>query len=69
VARDGKRKTLRLGRVDKKTAESIRIHVEALLASRISGLPLQQAPAACLNTTGETLKENLAKAVGRPGPG
>ena len=61
VARDGKRKTLRLGRVDKKTAESIRIHVEALLASRISGLPLQQAPAVCLNTTGETLKENLAK--------
>lgn len=30
VAPHGKRKTLRLGRVDKKTAESIRVHVEAL---------------------------------------
>ncbi|GIX02441.1 MAG: hypothetical protein KatS3mg112_1378 [Thermogutta sp.] len=62
VAPDGKRKTLRLGRVDKKTAESIRVHVEALLASRISGLPVQQATATWLNTIGEALKEKLAKA-------
>ena len=62
VAPDGKRKTLRLGRVDKKTAESIRVHVEALLASRISGLPVQQATASWLNTIGEALKEKLAKA-------
>jgi len=61
VAPDGKRKTLRLGRVDKKTAESIRVHMEALLAARISGLPVQQATAAWLNTIGETLKEKLAR--------
>lgn len=55
---DGKRKTLRLGRTDKKTAESVRVHVEALLAARMSGLPLQLATAAWLTTIGEPLKES-----------
>ena len=69
VAPDGKRKTLRLGRVDKKTAESIRVDVESLLASRITGLPVQPATAAWLNATGEAFKEKLAKAVWSPDPG
>lgn len=62
VAPDGKRKTVRLGLVDKKTAQSIRVHVEALLAARISGLPVQQATAAWLNAIGEPLRQKLTHA-------
>ncbi|GAB6187542.1 tyrosine-type recombinase/integrase [Thermopirellula anaerolimosa] len=62
-APDGRRKTIRLGRVDKKTAESIRVHVEALLAARISGLPVRQATATWLSTIGDALKERLARAL------
>ncbi len=58
---DGKRKTICLSRVDKKLAESIRVHVEALLASRISGLPVQPATATWPNTIGEALKKKLPK--------
>jgi integrase len=61
VAPDGKRKTVRLGPVDKKTAQSICVHVEALLAARNSGLPVQQATAAWLNAVGERLRQRLAK--------
>ena len=61
VAPDGKRKTVRLGPVDKKTAQSICVHVEALLAARNRGLPVQQATAAWLNAVGERLRQRLAK--------
>ena len=61
VAVDHTRKTFRLGRVDKKTAESIRVHVEALLAARISGLPVQPGTGTWLNTIGQALQKKLAK--------
>jgi hypothetical protein len=61
VVPDGKRKTLRVGRVDKKLAESIRVYVGALLALRISGLPVQTATGTWLNTIGEALQKKLAK--------
>ena len=59
---DGKRKTLRLGAVDKKTAESIRCHVEALLAAKTAGLSVRQETAAWLAAIGETLRDRLARA-------
>ena len=40
VAPGGKRKTIRLGKIDRKSAESICRHVEALLAAKISGQPV-----------------------------
>jgi hypothetical protein len=46
VAPDGVRKTIRLGRVDRKTAESICRHVEELTAARLSGQPLRTETAA-----------------------
>lgn len=62
VAPDGKRKTLRLGRVGKKTAESIRIHVEALVVARTAGLPVRQETAVWLASVGDTLRERLVRA-------
>lgn len=40
VAPDGKRKTIRLGKVDQKTADAIRTRIEVLLQSKLSGLPM-----------------------------
>ncbi|ASV75550.1 hypothetical protein THTE_2948 [Thermogutta terrifontis] len=68
VVPDGKRKTLRVGRVDKKMAESIRVHVGALLAARISSLPVQPATGTWLNTIGEALQKKLAKVGLEPWP-
>jgi hypothetical protein len=39
VAPDGKRKTIRLGKVPQRTAEMINTKVEALLAAAMSGCP------------------------------
>ena len=40
VSPDGSRKTIRLGKVDRKTAEGVCRHVEALLVAKISGQPV-----------------------------
>lgn len=45
---DGTRKTLRLGKMSAREADSVRIKVEALLASRISGMPLDREMASWL---------------------
>ena len=63
VAPAGDRKTIRLGKCDRKTAESICRHVEALLAAKISGQPVPRDTAAWLATVGEQLRDKLA-AVG-----
>ena len=63
VAPDGKRRTIRSGKVDRRTAEAVARHVEALLASRISGQPIPRETACWLGTVGEKLKQRLA-AVG-----
>ena len=59
VAPDGSRKTIRLGKCDRKTAESICRHVEALLSSRIGEMPLERTTASWLASSGDTLKEKL----------
>lgn len=58
---DGSRKTLRLGRVPQKAAEAILVRVEALLAARLSGLPLDRQTAAWLPSIGEDLRDRLAR--------
>jgi len=49
VAPDESRKTIRLGKIDRKGAESICRHVEALLAAKIGGQPVPRGTAAWLS--------------------
>ncbi len=62
VAPDESRKTIRLGKCDRKTAESILRHVEALLGARMCGQPTPRETAAWLTTIGHTLRDKLAAA-------
>ena len=63
----GIRRTVRLGDCSSHTAIAIRIHIETLLASKLSGQPVPAATAVWLATVGETLHARLA-AVGLVSP-
>src|SRR6516225_8362314 len=63
VAPDESRKTIRLGKIDRKSAEAIARHVEALLAAKIGGQPVPRDTAAWLAGIGDSLRDKLA-AVG-----
>ena len=63
VAPDGKRKTIRLGKTDKKSAGAIARHVEALLAAKIGGQPVPRGTTAWLASIADPLRDKLA-AVG-----
>src|SRR5262245_63420120 len=63
VAPDESRKTIRLGKCDRKSAEAIARHVEALLAAKIGGQPVPRDTAAWLADIGTALRDKLA-AVG-----
>lgn len=63
VAPDEKRKTIRLGKLDRKSAESVCRHVESLLAAKITGQPLARDIATWLAGVAPKLKDKLA-AVG-----
>ena len=63
VAPDGSRKTIRLGKTDRKSAEAITRHVEALLAAKLGGQPVPRDTAAWLPNIGASLRDKLA-AVG-----
>ena len=63
VAPDGSRKAIRLGKCDRKSAEAITRHVEALLAATIGGQPVPRDTAVWLAGIGPTLRDKLA-AVG-----
>src|SRR3954452_19637876 len=63
VAPDESRKAIRLGKCDRKGAEAIARHVEALLAAKIGGQPVPRDTAVCLAGIGATLRDRLA-AVG-----
>lgn len=58
---DGARKTVRLGRVDRRVADAIRCHVEALLVAKVAGVPVRQETAVWLANIGETLRDKLAR--------
>jgi hypothetical protein len=60
VARTGIRKTIRLGKCDLKTAESVCRHVEALLASKIHGQPIARDTAMWLMEVSEKMRDRLA---------
>ncbi len=63
VAPDGSRQTIRLGKCDRKTAESICRHVEALLGAKIGGQPIPRDTAVWLAGLGAKLRDRFA-AVG-----
>src|SRR3954469_20127362 len=63
VAPDGSRKTIRLGKLDRKSTEGICRHVEALLGVKLGGQPLPRDTAAWLGGVGAALRDRLA-AVG-----
>jgi integrase len=63
VAPDEIRKTIRLGKCDRKSAEAIARHIEALLAAKIGAQPIPRDTAVWLSGIGESLKVKLA-AVG-----
>ncbi len=61
VDRDGKRRTVRLGRVDQRTAEAVCRHAEALLSAKLSGQPLVRETAVWVASMGEPLRGRLVK--------
>jgi hypothetical protein len=63
VAPDGSRKAIRLGKIDRKSADSISRHVESLLSAKISGQPVSRDASTWLTTIGKKLETKLA-AVG-----
>jgi hypothetical protein len=63
VDAEEKRKAIRLGKIDRKSADAIARHVEALLAAKIGGQPTPRDTAAWLASIGAKLRDKLA-AVG-----
>ena len=57
----GKRRTLRLGKAPKKHAEAMRVRVEALLASSITGQPVEPETAHWVAGVGDDLHDKLAR--------
>jgi len=60
VGPDSKRRTIRLGKIDRKGAESICRHVESLLSAKIGGQPIPRDTANWLPAIGDSLREKLA---------
>jgi hypothetical protein len=63
VARDGKRKSIRLGKVARRVAEEVRVKVEALNAAAVAGLSWDAETAKWVAGLGAVLADKLA-AVG-----
>jgi integrase len=58
----GKRQTIRLGKVPKKIAETVKLKIESLLAAKIADHPIDAQTAGWLAKIGDTIHEKLAKA-------
>lgn len=60
VARGGGRKTIHLGKTDKRYAESVRVRVEAILGAQLRGEPLDRETSEWLGTIDDWLHKKLA---------
>ncbi|NOY42988.1 MAG: site-specific integrase [Planctomycetes bacterium] len=58
---NGRRQTLRLGRMPKRTAESVKVYVEHLLTAKLSKQPIDGETAKWVARLDEVLTEKLAK--------
>ena len=61
VATDGKRKTIRLGKVSQRTAESIKFRVEQLLAAKLTGHAIEADTARWISELESSLADKLAR--------
>lgn len=69
VAPDGARKTLRLGRTNRRSAESVLRHVEALLSAKLANQSPARETAAWLGGVGGALRDRLERlGLVEPGP-
>lgn len=59
---DGRRRTIHLGKMSVKLAETVKHHVETVLACRRAGVPLPAATATWLGGTDDVLHDRLARA-------
>src|SRR5262245_40366188 len=55
------RKAIRQGKIDRKSADAICRHIEALLAAKIGGQPIPRDTAAWLANIGTALHDRLAR--------
>ena len=62
VAPDGRRKTIRLGKVSKRIAETAKCHIEGLLSAKIAGHSPDSETGNWLASTGDVLYDRLVKA-------
>jgi integrase len=58
---EGERRAIRLGKVSVKIAESVKVKIEALIASQITGTPIDAELAAWLRDLPDTMYERLAR--------
>src|SRR5687767_14062319 len=61
VGVDKKRRSIRLGKIDGRSALGIKLHVEHLIQSKFSGMPLHVETAAWLRGIDDTLHVRLAR--------
>ena len=61
VEENGKRKSIRLGKVTRKNAESVKTRVEYLISSKITGNPLDQETSKWLSQIDDGLRRKLQK--------
>ena len=61
VAPDGRRKTIRLGKVSKRIAETAKFHIEGLLTAKLAGHSPDPETAKWLAGTGDVLYKRLSK--------
>ncbi|MEM4168372.1 MAG: site-specific integrase [Candidatus Caldarchaeum sp.] len=59
---DGSRKSIRLGRVSRRTAENVKVHVEALIEARIDQGRVPAATTAWLESISTQLRDKLVRA-------
>lgn len=63
VVGDGSRKSIRLGKVSQRAAESVKVHVERLIAASVTGYPVEDETSRWLAVLEDSFSERLA-AVG-----
>lgn len=61
VGPDNRRRTIRLGKIDQRTAEAVCRHVEGLLSSKMAGQPVPRETASWLASLGDVLYGRLAR--------
>ena len=62
TAPDGKRRTIRFGKVTKKVADQVRYHVEEIISARTAGVPISATTAQWITSLSDTMRDKLASA-------